>query len=253
MGDAALEQFCILAKSAKGHAAVQIIAEATSAPNLFAFGELLDQPNLQELKGTEHAASYELLRMFAHGTWSDYKAAAGMLPALNAEQQLKLKQLTVVSLAENAKVLPYSLLMEQLEVTNVRQLEDLLINDCMYTGIIQGKLDQQQRCLEVHYAIGRDIRPGQLKNMISALSEWAKTSDELLKGIKEKVAWSSSMTEEKATHRAELEAKIEEIKNAIKPEADRGHHEGIYSEGGISGMDYYPMEEDRAGRTKRRR
>eukprot|EP00959_Pyramimonas_sp_CCMP1952_P311910 6527933-Pyramimonas_sp.AAC.1 len=76
MGDAALEQFCILAKSAKGRAAVQIIAEATSASNLFAFGELLDQPNLKELKGTEYAASYELLRMFAHGTWSDYKGEA---------------------------------------------------------------------------------------------------------------------------------------------------------------------------------
>jgi hypothetical protein len=49
MGDAQLEQFCILAKSAKGRAAVHIIAEATSAPNLFAFGELLDQPNLQEV------------------------------------------------------------------------------------------------------------------------------------------------------------------------------------------------------------
>ena len=50
MGDAALEQFCILAKSAKGRAAVQIIAEATSASNLFAFGELLDQPNLKEVR-----------------------------------------------------------------------------------------------------------------------------------------------------------------------------------------------------------
>lgn len=39
-------------------------------------------------------------------------------------------------------------------------------------GIIRGKLAQQQRCLEVHYAVGRDIRPGQLDNMITALHNW---------------------------------------------------------------------------------
>mmetsp|Transcript_34671 Transcript_34671/g.58253 ORF Transcript_34671/g.58253 Transcript_34671/m.58253 type:complete len:255 (+) Transcript_34671:222-986(+) len=254
MGDAQLEQFCILAKSAKGRAAVHIISEATSAPNLFAFGELLDQPNLQELTGTEHAASYELLRLFAHGTWSDYKDAAGNLPALNAEQQLKLKQLTVVSLAETRKVMSYDLLMTNIDVTNVRQLEDFLINDCMYTGVILGKLDQQQRCLEVHHAIGRDIRPGQLKNMVAMLNSWAATSEDLLKGIDEKVVWAGAKTAENAAHRAELDSRIEELKKSIKPEADRGiQHE--YMEGGTGVTEYYSMEEDRAaaGRTKRRR
>jgi hypothetical protein len=76
-------------------------------------------------------------------------AAASNLPALNDAQALKLKQLTVVSLAEGASMLPYETLMSQLEVPTVRQLEDLLINDCMYTGIVRGKLDQQKRCLEV--------------------------------------------------------------------------------------------------------
>eukprot|EP00976_Prorocentrum_cordatum_P021044 428114-Prorocentrum_minimum.AAC.1 len=53
----------------------------------------------------------------------------------------------------------------------------------------------------------------------------SKTSDELLKGIKEKVAWSASMIEGKATHKAMLEAKIEEIKNAIKGRV-RGEYGG---------------------------
>jgi hypothetical protein len=30
-------------------------------------------------------------------------------------------------------VLPYDLLMQQLDISNVRELEDLLINDCMYS------------------------------------------------------------------------------------------------------------------------
>jgi hypothetical protein len=74
---------------------------------------------------------------------------AQMLPALEPQQELKLKQLTVMTLAERSKVLPYDLLMQQLNISNVRELEDLLINDCMYSGIVRGKLDQRRRCFEV--------------------------------------------------------------------------------------------------------
>lgn len=51
MGEGAdvLEQFCLLAKNARGRACVQIILEATASPGLFAYGELLDMPNIQEV------------------------------------------------------------------------------------------------------------------------------------------------------------------------------------------------------------
>lgn len=35
-------------------------------------------------------------------------------------------------LSRCAQSLPYELLMRQLDISNVRELEDLLINDCMY-------------------------------------------------------------------------------------------------------------------------
>ncbi|KAI7993952.1 Disease resistance protein RPM1 [Camellia lanceoleosa] len=50
------------------------------------------------------------------------KGNAGCLPQLVPDQTLKLKQLTVLTLAETNK----------LNVTNVRELEDFLINECMY-------------------------------------------------------------------------------------------------------------------------
>jgi len=244
-----------LAKTARGLAASHIIQEATGALGVFAFGELLDMPNLLELKQGEFASSYELLRLFAHGTWPEYRALASSLPALSPPQQLKLKQLTVVALAEKSKVLPYDLLMSQLEVTNVRELEDLLINDCMYTGIIRGKLDQQQHCLEVHYAVGRDIRPGQLQSMIHTLTNWVEMSEVLLRTINEKVSFVSVKSQERAAHQAELERAMEEMKKTVKPEIDRGcSQEGNMEEGNVGGIDFYAMEEDRTGaRTKRRR
>lgn len=39
--------------------------------------------------------------------------------------------------------------MEQLDITNVRELEDLLITECFYAQLLKGKLDQCERCLHV--------------------------------------------------------------------------------------------------------
>ena len=66
--------------------------------------------------------------------------------------------------------MPYDQLMQELDVANVRELEYFLINECMYTGIVRGKLDQLRRCFEVQFAAGRDLRPDQLRNMIQTLS-----------------------------------------------------------------------------------
>nr|XP_028961418.1 COP9 signalosome complex subunit 7-like isoform X9 [Malus domestica] len=175
---------------------------------------------------------------------------ASRLPHLVPDQVLKLKQLTVLTLAETNKVLPYHQLMQELDVINVQELEDFLINECMYAGIIRGKLDQLQKCFELQFAAGRDPRPGQLGSMIQTLSNWLDTSSNLLISIQEKMKWADTMTEVAKEHKKEVGNRVEEVKKSISIKADvdfRGHEE-IYSEpGGV--MDY---EEDRS-RPKRRR
>lgn len=44
-----LEQFVLLAKSAKGAAASTLISQVLDAPGVYVFGELLDMPNIQEV------------------------------------------------------------------------------------------------------------------------------------------------------------------------------------------------------------
>ena len=68
-----------------------------------------------------------------------------------------MRLLTVVSLAEQSKLLSYSLLMQELQIDNVRELEDLVIEG-ISAGVVQGKLDQKSSHFEVDYVIGRDIR-----------------------------------------------------------------------------------------------
>ena len=63
--------------------------------------------------------------------------------------------------------------MSELEITTVRELEDLVIegisgNICLIlqpnlsypilAGVVLGKLDQKSSCFEVDFVIGRDIR-----------------------------------------------------------------------------------------------
>ncbi|XWS32431.1 hypothetical protein CRYUN_Cryun23aG0158800 [Craigia yunnanensis] len=245
-----IDHFVKQASAQKGSALGSVIVEATLHPSLFAFSEILAVPSVAELEGTENSVYLEVLQLFAHGTCSDYKSNSGSLPQLVPDQLLKLKQLTVLTLAETNKVLPYDKLMLELDVTNVRELEDFLINECMYAGIVRGKLDQLRRCFEVQFAAGRDLRPGQLGSMIQTLSNWLSTSDNLLISIQEKIKWADSMSELDKKHRKEVEDRVEEVKKSLSFKADvdfRGLEEICSEPGGV--MDY---EEDRS-RPKRRR
>lgn len=56
--------------------------------------------------------------------------------------------LSVVSLAHKHKVVPYATIKAELGMDNVRHLEDLIF-DTMYSGLLQGKLDQRQEVLKV--------------------------------------------------------------------------------------------------------
>ncbi|XP_050270111.1 COP9 signalosome complex subunit 7-like isoform X3 [Quercus robur] len=119
--------------------------------------------------------------------------------------------------------------MQELDVMNVRELEDFLINECMYAGIVRGKLDQLRRCFEVQFAAGRDLRPGQLGSMIQTLSNWLATSDNLLISIQEKIKWADSMSELDKKHRKEVEDRVEDVKKSISLKAVCG----IYRSGKI--------------------
>ncbi len=72
----ALESYVLLAKSATSpRAAIDLITQATSAPNTYVFAELLQTPNIQALRtaSPEQSSYLTLLELFAWGTWADYQ------------------------------------------------------------------------------------------------------------------------------------------------------------------------------------
>ncbi|KAG2485314.1 hypothetical protein HYH03_015987 [Edaphochlamys debaryana] len=235
--DSKIQQYVLLGKGARGRGLTDLIAKATADPSVFGFGELLDVPSVKELKGTDLAPHLALLQLFAYGTWSEYQGNAAGLPALSEAQVLKLKQLTVASLAASQKVLPYSQLQAAIQIGGVRELEDFLINHCFYTGVIvSGKLDQKQACLQVYDVIGRDVRPEDLPDLTARMARWITAGDELLRAIEARVAYASATSEAARRHREELEAKIEDTKRRFK-EAEARANDSLLDDGGLMDMD----------------
>ncbi|KAH6917738.1 hypothetical protein BKA70DRAFT_1253063 [Coprinopsis sp. MPI-PUGE-AT-0042] len=191
-----LEPFLLMGKSVKGAAAAKLIQDATAAPGVFVFGELLELPNIQELaKSEQHSKFYSLLQLFAYKTYQDYLQHKDALPPLNAAQITKLKHLSIASLASERRILPYAELLKALDVTTVRELEDLII-DAIYLDILQGKVDQKEEQLEVEYTMGRDVnvQEGGLEEILKALSNWASTTASVLQTLDAKLESISSST-----------------------------------------------------------
>jgi len=77
----------------------------------------------------------------------------------------KLRHLSIVSLAAKCKQIPYSLLLKELDMPNVRELEDLII-EAIYAGLIKARMDQNEQKLEVYYAMGRDVEMSKLPELL---------------------------------------------------------------------------------------
>ncbi|MBV95078.1 COP9 signalosome complex subunit 7b, partial [Eschrichtius robustus] len=204
-----LEQFILLAKGTSGSALTALISQVLEAPGVYVFGELLELANVQELAEGGNAAYLQLLNLFAYGTYPDYIANKESLPELSTAQQNKLKHLTIVSLASRMKCIPYSVLLKDLEMRNLRELEDLII-EAVYTDIIQGKLDQRNQLLEVDFCIGRDIRKRDINNIVKTLHEWCDGCEAVLLGIEQQVLRANQYKENHSRTQQQVEAEMKQ-------------------------------------------
>jgi len=227
-----LLKYTLLAKSAKGKACVAVIQQVLGNPTCFVFGEMLEQPNVKALAEGENKAWYDTLALFAYGTYRQWKENPKKFGDLTEPLIKKLRQLTVVSIASVQKSIPYPTLLQELGLDHVRDLEDLVI-DCMYAGLIKGKLDQNEQRFQVDWAMGRDIRPGQVEDMVKVLSAWCERSELLMKTIQEKIQLATFLHDQHAKANKEFELRVEEIKGNLKAamEADMA----VDFEGGVVG------------------
>jgi COP9 signalosome complex subunit 7 len=211
----ALEQFVLLAKSTKGAACTELIKQVLEAPGVYVFGELLHMQNIEELSSTPQKNYYNTLNLFAYGTYKEYLAHKKDLIDLSPAQKKKLQHLTIVTLATKSKCIPYSMLLEELGITNVRDLEDLII-EAIYADIIHGKLDQKNSQLEVDYAIGRDTRPEDVNVIVNCLQDWCSACEGVLACVETQIHRANTEKNRSMLRKAEVEQEISNIKKTLK-------------------------------------
>ncbi len=69
-----LEQFLLLAKTAKGPAAAELVKQVLNAPGVYVFKELLETDCMRQLAEGPEKNYVQLLELFAYGTYKDYKS-----------------------------------------------------------------------------------------------------------------------------------------------------------------------------------
>ncbi|KAF9971219.1 COP9 signalosome complex subunit 7a [Actinomortierella ambigua] len=223
-----LEPYLALSKSAKGAACVQLIRDVLAAPGVYVFGELLDMPNVAELKNNpDHASYHKLLEIFSYGTYQDYQQGKANLPELTDAQRIKLQQLSIVTLSEQTRAIPYKDLLTYLDISNVRQLEDLIM-DAIYQDVLKASLDQKLKQVEVQSAMGRDLRPGQAQQMLATLAEWKQRSETLLRELDSKM---NQVVEHKVQEKKDRHA-FEELVEKARKEAQSSKGAGGGGPGG---------------------
>ncbi|EME46255.1 hypothetical protein DOTSEDRAFT_51786 [Dothistroma septosporum NZE10] len=222
----ALAPYVALAKSATApRAAADLITQATSAANTYVFAELLQQPNIQALAGNEqYEASYKLLECFAWGTWETYKATSG-LPQLSDAQALKLRQLSLLTIASQKSTSPamtpslsYQSLCTRLDLTSSIDLEHL-ITQAMYRDLITGTLNPASQTVVItSVAPLRDLAPGSVHSMLTELAAWSGRCGSVLAELEGEI----KKVKANAERRARREAKTEKQIKAVTEASDKG-------------------------------
>jgi COP9 signalosome complex subunit 7 len=165
-------------------------------------------------------------------------------------------------------VIPYDTLQEKLDINNVRDLEDLII-DCIYQGLLTGKLDQRKsilsvrwciiffaslvpvltaRCTQVDETFGRDVPKENLGDLAKTLQNWSAQADVLLKNIEDRLAWAQKENEAAKKHKEDFSKKMDEMKATIKAAMDADGGSGDNFQGGFDGD--YMDDKRRKGRAK---
>ncbi|KAK0669320.1 putative COP9 signalosome complex subunit 7B [Cercophora samala] len=248
----ALEPFLALTKSATSpRAAADLISRATSAPNTYIFTELLQAPQIQALASNPELAPHlTLLQIFSYGTYETYKSTAG-LPELNDAQRLKLRQLSLLTLANqnndegSEPALSYASLQKALDLPTRQSLEELVISS-IYADLIKGQLNPKASLVQINsVAPLRDVAPAAIGGLLSSLQAWADRCDSTLSSLSAQMDQLRADADRRAAQEAAWQETTEKLleqetgnKNdkskkgfypsfSSSPRYPSGHHRGI--------------------------
>ncbi|KAF2483278.1 CSN7 COP9 signalosome subunit, partial [Neohortaea acidophila] len=195
----ALAPYIALAKSATSpRAAADLITQATSAANTYVFAELLQHSNIQTLQeNPEYRSYYTLLAIFSWGTWETYNQTPD-LPALSDAQLLKLRLLSLLTIASDRHAttsstprssnLSYASLCALLGLATPLDLEHL-ITQAIYSNLLTATLNPASQTVHITAVSPlRDLAPGSVGVMTTELEAWSLRCQSVLATLDAEIA-----------------------------------------------------------------
>ncbi|KAG2225833.1 hypothetical protein INT45_007077 [Circinella minor] len=162
--------------------AKELILQAISIENWFAFEELYQHPAVQKTKGSPE---FELLEVFLNGSLLSYKKFAQAHPDLmkrtNEENNIiKIRLLALASLGcENlSRELTYAEIAKNLEIPE--EEVEMWVIDVIRAGLVEAKLDQLNKTVIVHRSIYRVFGKEQWEQLGTRLNTWKESLNEIM-------------------------------------------------------------------------
>ncbi|KAK6069286.1 PCI domain-containing protein [Seiridium cupressi] len=226
----ALEPFLALTKSATSpRAAADLVTRATSTPGTYVFAELLETPQIQALaQSQEHVGFLTQLQIFSYGTYADY-TSTGNLPPLNEQQMLKLRQLSLLTLAKNPQNLSYASLQTSLALSDARAVEELVIS-ATYADLIQAQLDPRNQAVLVSSVSPlRDLAPGSIPSMLANLQEWSSRCTSTLADLEAQIKAIRDTAAARHSEKKQWQEKTDSLVAAQAVDSDNKAKDGVHT------------------------
>lgn len=103
------------------------------------------------------------------------------------------------------------------------ELEALLINHCIYEGLVEGIIDQDSNCFVVQRLAPRDVAPSELPKLAQELAAWMDSVDAAVQALEENAALAMQADADKSRVEGEYAKKVvqelESVRLALDIEA----------------------------------
>eukprot|EP01026_Neomeris_dumetosa_P050768 TRINITY_DN44572_c0_g1_i3.p3 TRINITY_DN44572_c0_g1~~TRINITY_DN44572_c0_g1_i3.p3 ORF type:complete len:163 (-),score=28.56 TRINITY_DN44572_c0_g1_i3:389-877(-) len=124
----------------------------------------------------------------------------------------------------------YKVLAEELQIDGgTRALEDFIIKECIYQGVIKGKLDQRHACIHISHTVGRDVPREKLPQLSASLQEWLKRTGTVISSIEECLQELGLQKLKVKEQSSQIEQQVETVRQQVQQ--DKGLPEDIGAEG----------------------
>ncbi len=175
--------------------AINVGPDASAAAlDPFFYGQILNNAAVQTHMKADPI--FKVLHLLTYGVWKDVaKEDAAVQAYVKEDKQLaqKLRMLTVLSMAETNKNIPYATLAKELGLDEAkvggdaaaastaaatgaasrwRELEDIVI-DSTTAGLCTVTLNPQKSLVQIHDAAARDVNPSEVGTLLNLFQAWS--------------------------------------------------------------------------------